>query len=464
MYPAVQVKYDYPVGAPKIHVFDSKFYPCRPHESPVKGNSVDLKCSCTLADRKKSKDKLLNIVEHRNQPTLEYLKNVFGFICVTCQPPKHLYHPVLVTWDEENSKCVATLDKIVEQVFTTEEFKYALEKGYKVIKVHRIDEYKRQPGLWNEFVKDLYIEKLANSGDAPPEDEQQKLVDSYEKAFGMGDAVKESFSRWKYDGAMRTVYKTLLNSGWGKHCQRPNMDQHLVYHADTLGPELFENVQAGNFEVKNIMMHTNGYATATFTAPGKRINTHNSYIAAGCYVPAYGRLTLLREMDRLGERVLYHDTDSIIYLHDPTKYNIPCSELWGDWDEEKISKKGIDAFVSLGPKSYSIKAQGEEVVKLKGISIKYAHRNMINFNVLSTCIDEHVRGEYIARNIPQMSFKYVVGEGICTRNFIKKLKFQPELLKGNLSENLQIFPRGYCRDCAIGNHCSQLALENQVNP
>lgn len=455
MYPAVQVKYDYPVGAPKVIVYDQDYYPCKFHQNPPKGNDLELRCNCPFSKKFANRDAMMDIVYEPIQPTEEFLKSVFGFICVTCEPPKHLYHPVLVTWDNERDKCVATLETIHAQVFTTEEFKFALEKGYKVIKVHRIDVYKRKPGLWNDFIKDLYIEKLATSDPEPTDVEKQRLSTYYEEYFGMGEAVNQSFSRWRYDGAMRTVYKTLLNCGWGKHCQRPNLSQHVVVNADDPQLSLYDDVQAGVQEITHIDNLVNGYqCITTSNTSQKPPNTHHGYIPAGCYVPAYGRLTLLREMDKLGDRVLYHDTDSIIYIDDPTQYNIPRSDIWGSWDEEGISKKGIDAFVSLGPKSYAIKAGIDEIIKLKGLSVKYSHRNMITFDSISNFIDEHVNENYPQLQIPQMTFQYKVGNGITTRNFLKVLKFDPSTLKGQLSSSLKIYPDGYCQDCIHGRQCN----------
>lgn len=457
MYPAVQVKYPYPVGVPKIHVFDEDFYPCNVHCNPKSGNDSELQCECTLEEKQFKRDKFLDIEMHWEQPSENFIRNTFGFICVTCEPPKHLYHPVLVTYDTENSKCIASLGTLVKEVFTTEEFKVALDLGYQIIKVHRIDHYASSEGLWNDFIKDLYIEKLATSGDAPTDEEKiNDICNQYENSFGMGDAVKASMQRWRYDGALRTVFKTLLNCGWGKHCQRPNMDQDVIIHEEQDLENLFDNVQQGVHKVQRISDLHDGYrAVRVRNTDGRKLNTHNNYIPAGCYVPAYGRLTLFKYLNLVGERVLYHDTDSIIYLYDPEKENIPENDLWGDWEEEKISKKGIDAFVSLGPKSYAIKAGDETIVKLKGVSLKHSHREIINFDVMSKCIDDHLENVYPQIQVPQYNFNYKPGRGIETRQFIKLVQFKPENLKGTLKsdENLLVYPNHYCRSCAGGFIC-----------
>jgi len=399
-------------------------------------------------------------VIHEQQPSIAEVKNFFGFICVSCIPNKHLYHPPLVAWDEKSGKCTASLENVIEGYFTTEEFKVALENGYKIIKVHRIDAYEKCEGLWNDFIKDLYIEKLANSGPAI-ENDVERLIDAYENEFGIGGLVKESIPRWKKDGALRTVFKTLLNCGWGKHCQRPNKDQHVVFNSLAENQaDFIENINLGVYVAKSVALLDNGFQIYTLRNTAKTyLNTHDCYIPAGCYVPAYGRLTLFKEMNKLGDRVLYHDTDSIIYLYDPQKYNIPETDVWGGWDEEKISKDNIQEFVSLGAKTYGIKTAKETIIKIKGLSIKHAHRNVVNFDVLKSFVEEHQKGLYPTLKVPQMRFKYKIGEGIKTLNFLKRLHFDPEQLKGNLSPSLKVYPKGYCEKCFKGEFCEESLLQ-----
>jgi hypothetical protein len=449
LYPAVQVKYDYPVGLPTIHIYDRTHFPCNKHQNPQFGNTFDL-CACDYNLKRLIVSTQLNIVDLVDtQPTLEFLEDekTFGFICASLTPPKNLFHPVLVTWDEARQKCIASLDPIKEETFTTVEFKVALAMGYKLDKVHRLDIYNYKEGLWNDFIKDLYIEKLANSGPPPPEESRDEIERQYEESFGMGQQVRDSFDRWKKDGALRTVFKTLLNCGWGKHCQRPSLPKLTVMNFDNFDAGFFENLDRETIKLKNI---TNLGNTALVSTVDNGLKTnpnfHKTYLPAGVFVPSYGRLVLYRQMMHLEDRVLYHDTDSIIYIYDPAKYNIPESPLWGDWDEESISKKGITAFVSLGPKSYGIRAPGEDILKLKGLSIKHAHRNLVTFDLLKSQID----GLTKTTLVPQMNFIYKPGKGMKTTKSLKKLEFNPEFLKGFLGPDFKVFPLGYCVDCAWG--------------
>ena len=456
LYPAVQVKYPYPVGLPHIHIYDEKYFPCNTHRNPSSGNTFK-GCSCPYEQKKQTLPTLRSQLKLSDfsgrQPTLEFLNNekTFGFITASLTPPKTLFHPVLVTWDETRNKCMASLEPIVEDTFTTVEFKLALAMGYRLDKVHRLDVYKYKDGLWNDFIKDLYIEKLANSGPPPPEEERQAIVDQYETHFGMGEQVRESFPRWKKDGAMRSTFKTLLNCGWGKHCQRPYLPKMTIMNYDEFDAAFFENLDSQTIQLKSITEVGNTTLVTTIdNGLNTNANFHKTYIPAGVFVPSYGRVTLYAQMMALGDRVLYHDTDSIIYIYDPEKYNIPQSPLWGDWDEEDISKKGITSFVSLGPKSYGIRAPGQDILKLKGLSIKHSHRSLVNFDLLKEQIDTYARGDHMTTEVPQMNFVYKPGKGIKTTKSLKKLEFSIDALKGFIGPDFKVFPLGYCVDCAWG--------------
>lgn len=449
MYPYVQAckSLFYPTGLPMIHVYDPKYLPCTKHQAPKSGNVFNF-CNCPAHER--FPDRQIKMFVHETQPSLEVVMNSFGIICVSMTPPKKLFHPVLVTWNAESGKRVANLEEIIEQTYTTVEVQKAIEKGYVLKKVHRFDEYNKKPALWSDFVKDLYIEKLANSGDAPDEEEQERLVNAYEEKFGMGNEVRKSFPRWAFRSALRLVFKIMLNSGWGKHCQRPNMTSMKFVHDDDHATvtKLFSNIEHDDLVLKNVQNQANH--TVYTTMPTNQTHVpHDLYLPAGLFVPAYGRLMLYDALDMLGERVLYHDTDSVIYIYDPRLQNIPSGDIWGEWDEEKISRNGnIEAFVGLGAKSYSLKLrEGADVIKLKGLTVKHSHRHQINFESLEQTVLQR-----LTTQIPQRLFVYKLGKGIHIEERLKKLQFDVENLKGFLHGTI-VYPHGYCKGClGSGQH------------
>src|SRR5690606_9409537 len=89
------------------------------------------------------------------------LKSYFGFVHCKVLPPKNLYHPVLGT-NARNKfifplcrKCAEEADstktcdhdenqRYLEDIWTTEELKKAIEKGYKILKIYNVINYKEK--------------------------------------------------------------------------------------------------------------------------------------------------------------------------------------------------------------------------------------------------------------------------------------------------------------------------------
>ena len=102
----------------------------------------------------------------------------------------------------------------------------------------------------------------------------------------------------------------------------------------------------------------------------------NVVIAA--FTTAYARLKLYDLLDLLQERVLYYDTDSVIYVHKPDKPDPPLGNYLGDLTDE-LDGDYITSFVSGGPKNYAYcTKKGKTDTKIRGITLDYlASGNLI---------------------------------------------------------------------------------------
>lgn len=460
MYPYCQIAYPYPVGLPEIYIYDQDLFPCYAHASPSDGsNFVEPTCGCDFAERKRRVDRRLNIFERYDAaPTVEGIladESFFGIVCASMTPPAHLFSPPLVLWDEKAGKCIASLLPMKYARLTTPEFKMALREGYRLDALHRLDKYKAAPGLWNDFIKPLYIEKMASSETCPDLATQTDLVEAYSRdPFNMGEEVRASFPTWASAPAKRQVVKILLNCGWGKHCEKIYRDSLRFLDEDSASGELssrnfMADVVDGSLKCKNITLVGNKtLLQCAHSSSNREPPLHGGYLVAGVFVPAYGRLMLYEQLRRLGQRVLYHDTDSIIYVSDPRLYNVAQSDVWGGWSEEKFGPKngGIREFVALAPKSYGLRAaNGASCVKVKGLSLKLAHESLVNFDEMKRLVERFRDfGETPTINVPQFNFAYCVGQGIKTTHTAKKLQFQPTLLKGVVMDGgVTLYPFGY---------------------
>lgn len=443
-YPFQQVTHDFPVGLPTMFVWDRDYVPCVEHQ-----NDPIAKCNC----RHRLVDKFCKVEQLDRQWTKEEIlnkKDFFGIVCATVEPPKNIYHPVLVAFDEKLKKSVASCETIIEGVFTSVEFVVALQHGYTLVKLHRYDEYNRKPSLWKDIVLDLFLEKMINSKAAPTGEVAEKLISDYENLFGeaFGDKIRDSIAqgRWGKNPAKKQTAKIMMNSAWGKHAQRPIMPEAKVFNFQEDRQEIldfFENCVSQNFEYHDGTYLNDNQILYKYSVsgPNTKPNLHGGYLPAALFVPAYGRLQLWEQLNRLGKRVLMNDTDSIVYIYDPELYNIPEGSLLGEWEVEDVDKDhgGIRSFVGLGPKTYGIKCDdGFSMVKAKGLSLNLATEKLVNFETMV----EVARSRGVVQ-VPQKTFVWSVENGMKTWLMLKDLRINEAEMKGYMDQEGHLYPFGF---------------------
>ena len=125
----------------------------------------------------------------------------------------------------------------------------------------------------------------------------------------------------------------------------------------------------------------------------------NTNVVIAAFCTSYARLKLWGIMNKLGKRVLYHDTDSIIFsVKNTDKYIPPLGEYLGDLTDELCCKElgckkcnceghWITEFVSCGPKNYTYKLNtGEVVCKVRSFSLNYKALQIINFESMKKAL------------------------------------------------------------------------------
>ena len=366
-----------------------------------------------------------------------------------------MYHPVLVVFDEKLGKSIAACEPIVEGVFTSIEFVVALQNGYTLKKMYRYDQYNRKPSLWRELVLDLFLEKMINSKAAPQGESAKKLIEDYGDLFGedFAEKIQESIeaNKWGKNPAKKQTAKIMMNSAWGKHAQRPIMPEVAIWSCKENTEEIFnffENCSANNYEFHNGTFLNEDSIMYKYSVSGKntRPDLHGGYLPAALFVPAYGRLQLWEQLQKLDKRVLMNDTDSIVYIYDPDLYNIPEGGLLGQWEVEDEDREngGIREFVGLGPKTYGFKCDnGYSKVKAKGLSLNLATEKKVNFETMKKLAISNLEGKKERIIIPQKNFVWTVENGMRTWMMMKDLKVDMDGLKGTMDHEGYIYPLGY---------------------
>lgn len=418
-YPYQQVIHEFPVGVPHVMVWDY----------PADYNSK------------------INVQYMNDQPTWDDMKQWRGFICCDIEPPTHLFHATLIENDTDRNKAISSLEFKQRKHFVFDEVKIAVERdGYKVTKVYRFDKYNYRTSKWTDLVLSCYLNKMKYSKNTPSPEECDRLVREYEERFDFGEQVRASFP-WTKNDAKKLVFKIGTNSIWGKNAENtirdnPGMAIDCEEDFDSMHV-IFENIQKGLCEFKSLNQvgHLHHIVTAEYVTSARMY--HTGYLPAAVCVPSYGRMQLNAELVKLGDRVLMHDTDSIMYVYDPDQYNIPVDDILGGWE---IENDQILEFVGVAPKTYAYKcSDGSTKVKCKGVSLTNFHKELVNFDSMKQLVRKYLAVKQIDTiQVPQQSFVYKLGEGIHTHKFMKQLRFNPKELKGVLDRRTGIiYPFGH---------------------
>jgi hypothetical protein len=471
-YPAQQIRQKFPVGIPDIRVYDPMFAPC-----------VDIKCRNSIERtfcnhpegmRKPKNVTYVKLYAEEDQPTEQQVldEEWEGYVCVTLQPCKM---PIMLigVFDEKSMKNVYTAERIEKIWIPCCTFLTALKWGYKLIKVHSWHRYKITDSLFRDDTLPLFIQKTANGKKNPTNEERETLAQLYDEKFDkeFGDAIRDS-GEWRKNGAVKMVYKILLNCGWGKHAQQPRLKQTRVLAEDGDSSELnmiLDNVVRGTRAVTRIENVGTGIRTFDIeNTNSTEPDLHNTYLPAAAMVPAFGQLQLWNEMNRIersnledgGRRVLYCDTDSIIYKWYPESfglYNVPeHDDLLGGWTrEDPPAKDGIYEFAAIGPKTYSYKYGDGSLssMKTKGVTVCHASSKILNFETVKKHVQTQMKfirmdkdkekiRKVVSIGVPQTNF-FVLKTDIVTHKSIKKIGINIDDMKGVMLETGELVPFGY---------------------
>lgn len=413
------------------------------------------------------------------KPKLTYdaqeIGDLFGFACVDLQPPDtYVHHPPIV--HKVDKKLVAHLKPWIKTVFTTVEINDAIAKGWKLTRIHWIQAYEQNSDLFKDYVRKLVTEKI-HSSSGPPEDFEE-LAAEWRDRYDL----KLERNKMEFNAGKRAISKLQVNSLWGKFAENPHTTKSKYVDAVEY-VRLEERELAGEIKFKNMtwmaeerwlldydeIVHRSNEGTIyedsnnlLYASNRKRTN-----VALAAFVTMWGRRMLWEEMDRLGRRTIYHDTDSIIYEYIDGEYNTPLGRCLGDWEDE-LPGKPIVEFIALAPKTYGYRyldtgvevpegASDEwfqqyqpyeewegkiypirEEVKVKGFSLHSEARGTINFDGLLSLL----RKEKTHLDVRQLQFLYARNSGeITTKIGQKSLIMDYE--KGVVGDDLHGYPYGF---------------------
>ena len=155
----------------------------------------------------------------------------------------------------------------------------------------------------------------------------------------------------------------------GKFAQRSNLTKVDMVHEPK---RFFELLYADEFEVTDARIVNDDAIEVHYKHVDEFVQQNNKVnVVVAAFTTAYARLKLYDLLDLLQERVLYYDTDSVIYIHKPGKPDPPLGNYLGDLTDE-LNGDYITSFVSGGPKNYAYRTKkGKTETKIRGITLDH---------------------------------------------------------------------------------------------
>lgn len=330
-------------------------------------------------------------------PMLCTLHSFYGVAEIDYTVDKYHFH-IIPLFTSEEGRLSADLQSREKVVISSVEIQMMLQSGYYTItKVHRILHSKHTNELFSSYMNTCVGGKTLNSRNPSDKDEEE-----IEKWFRHTNGkINLRGKKFEKNTGMKSLYKLQANSLWGKFGQREMdmySDTRLITYTEYLKYLDAERVgrlviQSLHLFGENFKIIVSGKEASTFLRPriqneNRCKSIRNIFIAS--MVTANARCRLWKMMDRLGSRVKYHDTDSIIYTVGQDM--IPEGNLLGEWESETTPDEKIIGLIAPGPKTYCLKIKkGEEiyyVTKTKGFTLNKTNTGLINYESMKKLVKE----------------------------------------------------------------------------
>ena len=175
---------------------------------------------------------------------------------------------------------------------------------------------------------------------------------------------------------------------WGKFGQRLNKTQIKTFD----DPQAFHRfLKTDTMDVRHVSVINDQMVEVHYQYQDEDIPVSpNLNIFVACFTTCWARLRLYAALEQLQQRVLYYDTDSVIYYTSEGQPNPDLGDYLGDFTSELDKDDYILEFVSGGPKNYGYQTQNGHVeCKVRGFRLNSEGKCQLNYEVMkNNVIDE----------------------------------------------------------------------------
>ena len=114
-------------------------------------------------------------------------------------------------------------------------------------------------------------------------------------------------------------------------------------------------------------------------------NLKNTNIYIACFTTSHAGLMLYNKLDYLQEKVLYFDTDSIIYVDDCTK-TVKTGDMLGEMNHELSGKKSLISYQQDQSHIASNSVTMSKKSAVKGFTLNHENISLLNHDSLSKIV------------------------------------------------------------------------------
>ncbi len=327
-------------------------------------------------------------------------QKMVGLVQASILPPDSIFLPLLPV--SHNEKLMFVLctrcmkeganklcthndeDRCLRATWTTPEVEYAVQCGYKVVEIYELVLYSQTSYLFRDFYTKVARIKIGAGGfpdDVVEAGEKKMYLDNLNQKMPGLNLSESYMSR---NPSRRQFGKDVSTHGLGKLSQSDSR-KNCKYVSNWA--ELSAIRYNPRYELLDINPVTSTFAEVSFKTDPHFVGFHRNTNAV-CYsfVTAFGRVAMakdMRELQKIGCKLYYTDTDSILFSVSPDRKSeaekilATNSAAYGDYKYE--TREEIVSYCSLGPKNYSFAlASGEQVVKVRGFTLRSTYmKNLI---------------------------------------------------------------------------------------
>ena len=351
---------------------------------------------------------------------------------------------------ENQSQCTCSdQERAFVGTWCTPEIEKALEKGYTLLQIYEIyhwehtTEYNRETNdgaLFAEYINSFLKIKQEASGwpswCVTEVDKQGYIVDYHNR-----EGIHLDYDNIQKNPGLRSLAKLCLNSFWGKFGQRLDMVQ-TKFIDGSQAHVFFSMLSDPKIKVSDFYIASNNAIILKYTSKEQSmgVDTRTNVFMAS-FTTCWARLKLYDVLDRLGERCVYYDTDSILYVSKPGLYDPPTDVYLGGLTDE-LDGEYITEFVSGGPKNYSYRTNtGQQICKVRGFTLNFANSQKINFDVMREMVVSKESVDSVDIVNPSKICRDSRNQTVYNRRESKK--YQLVYTKRVIQPNLDTLPYGY---------------------